>query len=260
MKVILIGLGLCLLCFLGMVLYLYLNQRKMLYYPQPLDREWEHVREHAPFEYQFERNGVTLRGWLLNPDRSRLLIYYGGNGEEVSHWIESFKRLEEFAVLLVNYRGYGESEGTPTESDLVGDALDIFDDMKGRFASIVLLGRSLGSGVAVQVAAQKSVDRLVLVTPYDSIAAVGKGLYPWAPVDLLLKDPFDSLTASTSVEEPALFIIAEVDRIVPHKHAQALYDHWKSPKEWVVIKGSDHNSITEFPDYWNALKSFLIKD
>jgi hypothetical protein len=257
MKVILIVLGLCLFCFLGMVLYLYLHQGKMLYFPQPLDRSWGHVKEHTPFEYQFEGDGVKLHGWLINPERKKLLIYYGGNGEEASQLIGLFEELSDVAVLLVNYRGYGESEGDPTEKGLVGDALGIFDDVKDRFDSIVLLGRSLGSGIAVQVAAQRNIDQLILVTPYDSIANVGQGMYPWAPVGLLLKDPFDSLAASEEMTHSALFLIAESDRIIPHKHSQNLYDNWKGPKDWVVVQGSDHNSIIEFPMYWNSLKQYI---
>lgn len=257
MKLFFIILGLCLLCFLGMVLYLYLNQRKILYYPQPLDRSWPHVQENVAYEYQFVNEGVTLRGWLLQPDCKRLLIYYGGNGEEASQLIDLYKNLSDVAILLVNYRGYGESEGSPTEKDMVADAVAIFDDVEDRYDSIVLLGRSLGSGVAVQVASQRKVDHLILVTPYDSIAAVGQGMYPWAPVRLLSKDPFDSLQASKKVEEPALFLVAEVDRIVPVKHAKNLYDHWQGSKEWISIQGSDHNSITEIPIYWDLIDRYL---
>ncbi len=257
MKVILIILGLCLFCFLGMVLYLYLNQRKMLYFPQSLDRDWAHVKENAPFEYRLERDGVKLHGWLMHPNRKKLLIYYGGNGEEASQLIGLFEELSDVAVLLVNYRGYGESEGEPSEKGLVGDALAIFDDVKDHFESIVLLGRSLGSGIAVQVAAQRNIDQLILVTPYDSIANVGQGMYPWAPVRLLLKDPFDSLAASQPMDQSALFLIAESDRIIPRKHSQNLYNHWKGLKDWVVVPGSDHNSIIEFPMYWNSLKRYL---
>ena len=260
MKLILIVLGLCLICFLGMVLYLYLNQRRMLYYPQPLDRTWEHVVEHVPYEYQFERKGVLLRGWLLHPGKKKLLIYYGGNGEEMSLLLGLFQGLKESSVLLVNYRGYGESEGQPTEKDLVADALGIFDDLDERFESVAILGRSLGSGVAVHVASQRNVERLILVTPYDSIAAVGKGMYPWAPVRLLLKDPFDSLEASKNVNVSTIFLVADEDRIVPRKHSKNLYDHWRGPKQWIEIPGSDHNSITEFPAYWDAIVGFLGDD
>ncbi len=255
MKLIFIVLGL--FCFLGMVLYLYLNQRKMLYYPQPLDREWEHVKQNVSFEYRFERDGIKLHGWLIYPEREKLLIYYGGNGEEASQLIGLFKELDEVAVLLVNYRGYGESGGSPTETGLVGDALAIFDDVRDRFDSITLLGRSLGSGIAVQVAAQRSIKRLILVTPYDSIAAVGQGMYPWAPVKWLAKDPFDSLAASEQVTCSALFLIAEFDAIIPQKHSQNLFENWQGNKEWVVVQGSDHNSIIEFPAYWNSLKQYL---
>ena len=260
MKLVLVILGLVAVCFLCMVLYLYVNQRKMLYYPQPLDRDWDHVKDNVLFEHSFERDGVQLKGWLLNPNNKRLLIYYGGNGEEASLLIDQFKYKENVATLLMNYRGYGESEGKPTEKNLVGDALAIFDALRDRYESIVIFGRSLGTGIAVQVAAARKIDQLILVTPFDSIAAVGQGLYPWAPVKLLAKDPYDSLAVSAKVNEPTLFLVSEVDYVVPRKHAQNLYDHWNGPKKWVEIPGSDHNSITEFPVYWSAINSFLAND
>ena len=181
MRAVLIIVTLVAIVFILMVAYLYLNQRKMLYFPQGLDRSWEHIKVNAEFEYEFNRDGVALRGWLLNPQNERLVIYYGGNGEELSLNIEQYKRLEDVAFLLVNYRGYGASEGAPTEVNLVGDALAIFDELSERYSSIVLMGRSLGSGVAIQVASEREVDNLVLVTPYDSIAAVAQGIYPWCP-------------------------------------------------------------------------------
>jgi len=258
MRAVLIIVTLVAIVFILMVAYLYLNQRKMLYFPQGLDRSWEHIKVNAEFEYEFERDGVVLRGWLLNPHNERLVIYYGGNGEELSHNIEQYQRLADVAFLLVNYRGYGDSEGAPTEVNLVGDALAIFDELSKTYSSIVLMGRSLGSGVAVQVASKREVDTLILVTPYDSIAEVAQGIYPWAPISLLIKDPYDSLQASRDVHQKALFLIAEFDEIIPNQHSRKLADHWKGEFDWVLVEDANHNSITEFPAYWEALTKHLI--
>lgn len=248
----LIGLG-----FLFMVGYLYFNQRKLLYYPQSLDRAWEHIQENAAFEYTVERDGIVLKGWLINPDHDKLVVYYGGNAEEASLSIESYSELNGVAVLLMNYRGYGESDGHPTEKDLVGDATVILDGLKDRYADITLIGRSLGSGVAVQVAREIKVTRLVLVTPYDSIRAVAQGLYPYVPVSCLLKDPFDSLSASENVGVPALFLVAEEDRVIPEKHSKQLFESWKGDREWVEFPDTDHNSISYDPAYWRSLSAFI---
>lgn len=248
----LIGLG-----FLLMVGYLYFNQRKLLYYPQPLDRAWDHIQENTAFEYKVEREGIVLKGWLINPYHDRLLVYYGGNAEEASLNIEAYSKLNGVAVLLMNYRGYGESDGNPTEIDLVKDATVILDGLKDRYSDIILVGRSLGSGVAVQVAREIKVSRLVLVTPYDSIKAVAQGLYPYAPVSWLLKDQFDSLSASEVLNVPALFLVAEEDRIIPKKHSKRLFDSWKSDREWVEVSDTDHNSISYDPVYWKSVSAFI---
>lgn len=260
MKGLLLITGILIALFLVMVLFLYVNQRSMLYYPQGLSRDWVHVQNHARGEVSFTRDGVTLRGWLLNPDNRCLLIYYGGNGEEVSYNLDSFNNLVGCAVLLMNFRGFGESEGSPTEMDLVGDALHIFDQFEGRYDTTVLLGRSLGSGIAVQVASQRTVDRLILVTPYDSITSVAQGIYPWAPVSLLIKDRYDSLALAPAIQVPALFLIAENDTVIPMKHARKLADAWGGPVEWEVIPGTSHNSISSEPAYWDAIKDFIRLD
>jgi uncharacterized protein len=257
MKWILISICILLAGFLALVLFLYINQRRMLYFPRGLDRYSNLIKDHAQFACEMERDGATLRGWLLNPDRMKLLIYYGGNGEELSYNLINFNRFEDYVVLLMNYRGYGESDGSPTEKDLVQDALVIFDRLKSDYNSVVLIGRSLGTGVAVQMASQRQVDRLVLVTPFDSIAAVAQEIYPWAPVSLLLKDPYDSIKAAAKVSVPALFLVADRDEVIPVHHARNLADHWKGEVHWILIQGANHNSITEFPEYSKALYQYL---
>ena len=242
------------------VFYLYFNQRNIVFIRQSLDPNAEQVIANKEFEIEFENEGITLRGWLVRPEKQNLLIYYGGNAEELSYNIEGFENLADYAVLLINFRGYGKSEGSPTEKDIVTDSLHIFDEIKTRYSSIVIIGRSLGCGVAVQVAAARPVDGLVLVTPYDSVAAIGKMWYPWAPVSLLVKDKFDSLSIAGAVKARTLFLVAEEDNVIPRPRSEALAAAWVAENEWEVINLSDHNSITEFPEYWNRIRAFLIKE
>lgn len=254
---VLIILGALTFGFSLLVAYLYVNQRKMTYFPRPLDRSLAHVRAHQADEVRFEHGKIQLHGWLIRPEKERLIIYYGGNGEELSHSIDEFRRLEDFAVLLVNYRGYGESEGSPKESDLVGDALAIFDQVRARYETVVLMGRSLGSGIAVQVASQKNINRLVLITPYDSIRAIAQNLYPFIPVSWFLKDTFDSAKYAGRVSAPALFLVAEYDEVIPAENSRKLLEHWPSKTDWVQISGATHNTISGFPEYWRAIDEFL---
>ncbi len=250
-------LGTIAVVFLLLIAFLYFNQSNMLYFPQPFSRSWHHVIENQTFEKTFQRNGIQLHGWLINPQKDSLIIYYGGNGEEVSHTVDPFRRFKDYAVLLMNYRGYGESQGSPSEKHLVGDALALFDEMKGSYKTIILFGRSLGTGIAVQVASKRTVHSLVLVTPYDSIVALGKSLYPFAPVSLLAKDRYDSVEACRGVTSRALFLLAEMDEVIPNRHGINLADQWEGDHQVITIAGSMHNTIDNFPDYWNSIDKFL---
>ena len=236
---------------------LYIKQRKMLYYPQPLSRSSPHLHGMEPFEMTFQRDGIRLHGWLVNPNKEKLIIYYGGNGEEVSYNFESFRRIEDYTILMMNYRGYGESQGSPSEKRLVGDALALFDEMSKRYSTISLFGRSLGTGVAVQVASKRTVHSLILVTPFDSIVAVGQHLFPFAPVSLLARDRYDSIKACRGVSSPALILLAEMDEIIPIRHGIRLADRWEGETTMVTIDGAMHNTIGNYPGYWESILRFL---
>src|SRR5262247_2075447 len=138
--------------------------------------------------------GVKLRGWLVKPpvEPAPLLLYFGGNAEEVSWQIAVANRLGGRAVALVNYRGYGQSTGAPSEPALLADAIAVHDALVQRpdidSDRVAIMGRSLGTGVAVHLAANRPVERVVLVSPYDSIAAVATAHFPAALVRMVLSD------------------------------------------------------------------------
>ena len=123
--------------------------------------------------------------------------------------------------------------------------------------SIFVFGRSLGSGVAVRLAAERKVDAAILVTPFDSMVAVGKRHYPYLPVSWLLKHRFDSLSRAPKITASLLCIVAMRDGIIPPEHAKLLYDAWAGPKRWVGLEGADHNDVDGHPDFWRSIKAFL---
>ena len=163
--------------------------------------------------------------------------------------------------LLVDYRGYGSSAGTPSERSLSADAIEWFDHARGRLEakSIVVFGRSLGSGVAVQLAAARAVDGVILVTPFDSLTNVARYHYPYLPVGWLLKHPFDSLSRAPSIAAPLLCLAAERDEVIPPVHARRLFDAWRGPKRWVELAGAGHNSTDDVPAFWQAIREFLVQ-
>src|SRR5262249_19315765 len=157
-------------------------------------------------------------------------LYFGGNAEEVSWLVETAPPLGAWALLLVNYRGYGRSEGRPGERALFADALLLHDWARGRpevdRSRIAAMGRSLGPGVAVHLAAERALAGVVLVSPFDSLTAVAQRHYPWLPVRWLLRHPFDSLARAPSIQTPLLCLTAGRDTIVPPAHSARLCAAW----------------------------------
>ena len=191
------------------------------------------------------------------------MIYFGGNAEETSWMLEEAGNAPGVSWLIVNYRGYGLSEGSPGEAALVSDALQWFDHamaLPGADAKrIYAFGRSLGSGVAVALAAQRPVAGLILATPYDSLAAVAKRYYWYLPVDLLLKHRFDSIALAPALKQPLLCLIAEQDEVIPSVHGERLYEAWGGWKKKIVLQAAGHNSTDAHPLFWPAIREFLAQ-
>ena len=251
--------------YLAIVAVVWYAQDRLLFYPQPAAGDprgpagWrvEPIRHRAT-------DGTLLEGVLVSPPRERtpLVIYYGGNAEEAT----SFAPLAEAnygerALLLVNYRGYGRSSGEPSERALVRDALELYDEVARRpdidARHVVLHGRSLGTGVAVQVAAQRPARCVILTSPFDSALAVAKAVYPWLPVAILMRHPFDSISLAPRVKAPALVLIGEADTLIAPRHSDALIAAWAGPTERVSFPGLGHNELDLHPRYDAAVRAFL---
>lgn len=253
----------------GLSALLYFAQDQLIFYRRPAPDMPPRASDLAIGEVQFKTfDGLSLRGWLAKPadaaaQRLPLAIYFGGNAEEVSYMAALAGRLPGWSLLAVNYRGYGGNPGSPSERALFADALAVHDAVAGRLdvdpARIVVIGRSLGSGVAVYLAAERPLAGVVLVTPYDSLRAVAQRHYPYAPVSLLLKHTFDSLARAPGISVPMLMLAAKRDNIIPVTHAQALFSKWAGPKTWREFAEAGHNDLDADPEYWRAIASFLAQ-
>lgn len=249
---------------------LYLRQEKMIFFPQPVSPEaLARIRglRKSGEEIQIRTgDGVLVTGWLVkntSVPRSPLIIYFGGNAEEVSWLISESERLPGWSLALINYRGYGTSGGSPGEKELFSDALAVYDYFAERRdilrEDIVLMGRSLGSGVAVYLADKRPVKGLVLITPFDSMLSVAQAHFRFLPVSLLLRHRFDSLSLAPSIRKPMLALAAGRDTIIPPPHAKRLVDHWGGQATFVVLEGADHNSIDAGEVFWQHIRDFLSK-
>lgn len=186
------------------------------------------------------------------------LIYFGGNAEDVSYTLgELAAHFPGFALYLPHYRGYGGSAGEPGEAALTADALALFDHVQQNHARIGVIGRSLGSGVAMQVAAARPVAGLALVTPFASMTSVAAYHYPWLPVRLLLKDRYDSAAVAAKVAAPSLVLLAGRDQIVPPDSSRQLIASFAHPPYVQAFADADHNDIALEPGYYPVLKAFF---
>ena len=254
--------------FVGLCAVLYLLQEQLIFFRPPLADADRHALQLLPGTTEIRiaaHDGTRLHGWLRHTaggaQTHGLVIYFGGNAEEVSGQMHDAPMLAPWSVAAFNYRGYGLSEGRPSEEALTADALVIYDLLAKRddidAERIVVFGRSLGGGVAVHLAASRPVRAAMLVSPFDSLRSIARKQYPFVPVSLLLKHPFDSLALAPGIEAPLLVMAGENDGLIPPESSQRLHDAWAGPKQWTLVPEADHNDIHTHPEYWPAMRAFL---
>ncbi len=199
-------------------------------------------------------DGVELVGGLRRargPSRG-LLLTFGGNAEDADWRLRHFDGwLRDVDIVTFFYRGFGPSGGVPSEAALVEDAVLIHDQMVERLhpARVAVAGISLGSGVAAQLARRRPLAGLVLVTPFDSIAALAAARYPFVPVRRLIRHPFHTDEALAGLDIPVAVIGAEQDHVVPPRNTRHLIDGLSQPFQVTWVKDADHVSIHDRPHY-----------
>jgi hypothetical protein len=234
----------------GAVLFFY--QRKLIYFPTA----------NIPHNYdqlQLTHENVTLEIIVLNQGKKEAILYFGGNAEAVVYSAEDFLSVFPLqTVYLLNYRGYGGSSGQPSEAGIFADALFLFDKVLDKQAIISVIGRSLGSGVATYLASKRPVEKMALISPFDSITSVAQNIYMIFPVFLMLLDKYDSISRVKEIEAKTIILVAEHDEVIPRKHSQRLIDEF--PPEQISVKiiaDSGHNDISNKVEYYQQLKDFF---
>ncbi len=194
-------------------------------------------------------DGETLHGLYgkgLSGEPS--ILFFLGNADRVSNYAFLAQALATrgIGLLAISYRGYPGSTGSPSEDGLLIDGIAAFDWLSAHSeGGIVVLGQSLGSGVAVNTAGQRPAVGVILVSPYLSVRSLAQTHYPFLPVALLIKDPFRSDLKITKVRQPKLFIHGRRDDIIPLSSGEALYSIALEPKQMLIYDGSGHNDIWE---------------
>jgi uncharacterized protein len=248
----------------GLLVLVYIFQRALMYFPDRARTFPAAVGLPLAEEVTLtSADGEKLIAWYLPPQGTkRIVIYFQGNAGALDLRAGRFKWLttDGTGLLALSYRGYGGSTGKPTEAGLITDATAAYDFAIARYPAerIVLWGESLGTGVAVALAAERPVGGIILDAPFTSAADVGAAAYPFLPVHWFMKDPFHSEERILRVEAPLLVLHGELDRIVPIALGERLFLLAEEPKRMVRFPLGGHVDLDDHGAE-AVVKSFLEK-
>lgn len=248
----------------GLILvYMYLQQRSLQYFPARDGTAPELMGLSGVNEHRVRTpDGETIVLWHAEPKPGHpTILFFHGNAGEISgrHERMSFYQQQGFGALFVSYRGYGASTGSISEQGFITDALTAYGFLRERNIlpeNIAAVGESLGTGVAVQLAAQRPVGALVLEAPYSAAVDVAADVYPWLPVRFLMKDQFISRDHIARVKTPLLVIHGDADRVIPVSQGRRLFEMANEPKELVILPGESHDVIGT-PNVWARELEFI---
>lgn len=242
-------------------------QRKMIFFPT---RVLEYTPADLGMAYEDVRirtaDGVTIHGWLVPSEGSEVtLLFFHGNAGNIGDRVENVKLLHEIGirVLIVDYRGYGLSEGSPSEQGLYEDAQAAYAHLVSREGvdpqRIAVFGRSLGGAVAVDLASRQPCGRLILESTFTSAAEMAGSLLPILPMGRLMTERFDSAGKIGNVRAPLLQFHGTRDEVVPYRLGEKLHALAPGPKEFVPIPGATHNDtyLVGGRPYFEKIRSFL---
>ena len=251
--------------YIGIVVVLYATQRSLMYFPDtsrttPAEAGLPEASEIS----LVAADGVHVTAWLAAPQGDKpVIVYFHGNGGSLRYSAARFRQLIGAGIGLValEYRGYGGNEGGPSEPGLIADGEAAYAYAAAHFpvGRIVLWGQSLGSGVAVAVAAEKPVSRVILEAPFTSAAAVASMRYWYIPIGFLMKDQFQSDRRISKVTAPLLILHGVKDQVVPYKMGERLFELANKPKHIVRFLDAGHDNL-DANGALNAVARFLAGD
>ena len=250
--------------YLGLLAIMYVAQRALMYFPDitriaPADAGCPQAAE---IMLQ-AADGTNVIAWHVPPKEGRpVVVYFHGNGGSLHYRVARFLPLvaDGTGLVALSYRGFGGSQGSPSEAGLIDDARAAYDFARAQHpdAKIVLWGESLGTGVAVAIAAEQEAAAVVLEAPYTSTADIAFAAYPFIPVRLLMKDQFRSDERIGKVKAPLLVLHGAQDRIIPVSYGERLFALANEPKHFVQFARGEHENLDQHGAL-QAVRDFLTK-
>jgi fermentation-respiration switch protein FrsA (DUF1100 family) len=257
------AIGLCV--YVGITATIYFAQRSLMYFPETIHTTPATVGFAEAEEVSLTASdGAAILAWHVPPrDGKPVVVYFHGNGGALKYRVARFRKLiaDGIGLVALEYRGYGGLSGSPSEQGLIADAeaAYAFAGARYRTEQIVLWGESLGSGVAVALAAEKPVGRVILEAPFTSAAAVGARHYWYLPVGLLMKDKFRSDRRIGKVTAPLLILHGLRDQTVPYAMGERLFDLANQPKHIARFLDGGHEDLDNYGAL-DAVGRFLAGD
>jgi fermentation-respiration switch protein FrsA (DUF1100 family) len=252
--------GFVILIYFLVVGLLYALQTKLIFYPTKLPANFK-FREGATEVNLKTSDSETIHALFFKGSTEDVILYFHGNAGDLSGWqfvAEDFT-LVGYNVMIIDYRAYGKSSGNISEDGLYKDAQSAFNFLiqKGFTAkNIIIYGRSIGSGVAVELASRQPCKGLVLEAPFSSLKRLANEKLPFFFPSLYLKYSFDNVGKIKDVNSPVLFIHGQADTLIPLAHTTKLFEEFRGKKKKVIIPAAQHNDVNTFPEY----EQLIIKE
>jgi len=257
-------------CYGLLIVVVYLMQGRMLYLPEVPGRKLTMTPASVGMDYQDvsieTADGVTLHGWFIAGRSSQVLLFFHGNAGNISHRLDSIRQFQNLglSVLIIDYRGYGQSEGRTTERGIYRDADAAWRyliEERGMVArNIVIFGRSLGASVASWLAARHQPLALIVESSFTSVPDIAKDLYPWLPVRWLSRLSHATRDYVRDVRCAVLVVHSRDDEIIPFHHGEAIFASANEPRALLAIRGTHNDAFLRDEDvYIEGLRAFLTE-
>jgi len=263
MKYLYLSLLSLLAVYLLVLLFIYFNQRNLLYHPG----ENNYLDDKAQFSYKEVLievdQDIKLKSWLIEKDlkKYKTLVFFHGNAGNLFNRVHKLNELHklDINILIISWRGFSGNLGKPTEKNLYQDAQKSIEWLNSKgieSKTIILYGESLGTGVAVELAQKNIFNSIILESPFTSMAKTAKIYYPYLPVNLLLKDKYDSINKIHKITKPILIMHGVKDDLVPYIMSVELFNKANEPKYSFFPK--DDNHMMDFNDkLLNKIRLFI---
>lgn len=247
-------------------LVLYFFQTRLIFYPGKLSKDYKFrtipLREEVFFQTE---DGQTINGLFFpGEDKTKAILYFHGNAGDLSGWQFVAEDLlpSGLSIFIIDYRGYGKSTGSITEAGLYADAdaaLRFLNEKKKiKSDSVIIYGRSIGSGVAVDLASRKRCAGLVLESSYSSLATLANEKVPFFFPSFYLRAKFNNKDKINQVSAPIAFIHGADDTLIPPAHSQILFETFRGKKTFVLVEKGQHNDLHAFPEFKEFINTGLL--